>query len=93
MVIFGEEQLDPIISGGDEIGLFIMGNHHPGNHVVPQGNREGIRIRHIKENAGVTQNNPHADRSASEFPQGVEIERRGAISPIASRASLPSKLQ
>lgn len=62
VVIFGEEQLDPIISGGDEIGLFIMGNHHPGNHVVPQGNREGIRIRHIKENAGVTQNNPHAGR-------------------------------
>ena len=62
MVIFGEEQLDPIISGGGEIGLFSMSNHHPGNHVVPQGNRERIRIRHIKENAGVTQNHPNARR-------------------------------
>ena len=62
MVIFGEEQLDPVISGGGEIGLFIMDNHHPRYHVLPQGNREGIRIRHIKENAGVTQNHPHARR-------------------------------
>ena len=37
-----------------------MSNHHPRDHVLPQGNREGIRIRHIKENAGVTQNHPHS---------------------------------
>ena len=62
VVIFAEKQLDPVISGGGEIGLFIMGNHHPRYHVLQQGIREGIRIRHIKENAGVTQNHPHAGR-------------------------------
>ena len=62
VVIFAEEQLDSVISGGGEIGLFIMDNHHPRYHVLPQGIREGICIRHIKENAGVTQNHPHARR-------------------------------
>ena len=73
VVIFAEKQLDPVISGGGEIGLFIMGNHHPGNHVVPQRNRESIRIRHIKENAGVTQNNPHAGRFRQNGAFGKQI--------------------
>ena len=73
VVIFGEEQLDPVISGGGEIGLFIMDNHHPRYHVLPQGNREGIRIRHIKENAGVTQNHPHAGRFRQNGAFGKQI--------------------